>query len=140
MKLREYLEQNNLSEIAQQYLDSSNDLYKKLEINVMDFDITNNRISINAVPPLWFQAHEKIVHGGLIATYIDTIAGVHAMINATGEGKIAFTKTLTVEYLAPMIVGKEYKIISEFEGKVYKCLISRDDFLVAEATIIFAFK
>ena len=142
MKIHEFTEQNNLSEAVKPYLASSRELYEKLEIDILEFeyDQTKDEVVAYVTPKAWLQGHEGVVQGGIAATYLDTVSGVHALLISMPLGKGAFTKTISIEYLARMLVEKEYRVVSTHKDKTFICTIFEGETLIAKAELIFAFK
>ena len=142
MTVGEFIDQNGLTDTVQQYLDSSGELYGKLDLDVLGFvyDQEADTASTTVTPAAWLQGHEGVVQGGIAATYLDTVSGVHALLHSMPLGKGAFTKTISIEYRAPMLVGKEYRVVSTHKDKAFTCAILDVETVVVQAELIFAFK
>ena len=140
--MRDFAQQNKLEGIVEKYIQSSFFLYKKLNISILDFDYDPNTdvVTAEVAPGKDLQAHEGIVHGGIVATYIDTVGGVHAMLHALRNNQVVFTKDLKIEYKKPMLVECGYQIISTHTEKSFIVEIKSDNGLVSRAELIFAFK
>jgi acyl-coenzyme A thioesterase PaaI-like protein len=142
MKIRDFLEQNNLQELVERYLTSSFVFYDSMGISVLDFiyDKEIDSISTEVIPEELVQGHKDVVHGGIVATYIDTVAGVHAMIHALKNNQVSFTKELTIKYKSPMLTHQKYSIVSSHEDKTFSVVIQRGGVIIAEGKLVFAFK
>ena len=142
MILKDYLEQNNLHQVVERYTNSSFAFYDKMGISLLDFmyDPETDFLSTEIIPQSSVQGHEHIVHGGIVATYIDTLAGVHAMIHAMRNHKKAFTKELKIIYKEPMVVGNAYQIVSTHKDKSFTVEINDSGKLICQGELIFAFK
>lgn len=142
MKISEFIQICNLTQLAERYGGSSHELYNELNIDVMSFEYDQAQDVVTAVitPPTRFQGNAGVVHGGIVATYIDTVCGIHAIIHALTTGKRVFTKTMHLSYLAPMLVDKEHQVTSSVNGHTFTCVITCEGIPVAQAELVFAFK
>ena len=142
MKISEFIQQHNLTLMAERYGGSSHELYNELNIDVLgfDYDLVNDTVTAVVTPPTRFQGNAGVVHGGIVATYIDTVCGIHAIIHALASGKRVFTKTISLSYLAPMLVDKEHVVTSVVVDHVFTCTITCNNVPIARAELVFAFK
>lgn len=108
MKLAHYLEENKLKMFMELYSQSSGDLYDRLGIQLAELEIFPEKKSLQLrfVPPTWYQAHPEMVHGGLVCTLCDTLAGILSLVFAVSEGKVVYTKNMSIDFLKPVRIEK----------------------------------
>lgn len=142
MKISEFIQEHRLNAMAERYGGSSHELYNELNIDVLsfDYDLISDTVTAVITPPTRFQGNAGVVHGGIVATYIDTVCGIHAIIHALATGKRVFTKTMNLSYLAPMLVDVEHVVTSSVIDHTFSCLITAGGVPVAKAELVFAFK
>lgn len=78
----------------------------------MQFLTDNERIYSQVTVPLAMAGWDKIIHGGIISTIMDEIMG-RAVIYLLH--KIAVTKSITVDFMKPLYVGRELNAVSSIQ-------------------------
>lgn len=111
MKLSELAKQFP-AELVETYRESSRELYDMIGIDIWsaDWDGEENMLTFEFTAPVAWQAHPGVAHGGMIATVFDSVMGVLAMILAIGQGQITVTKTLSVSFIRPLIIGTGFRV------------------------------
>ena len=103
----------------------------------MRFLTDNKRVYSLVTVPAAMAGWDKAVHGGIISTILDEIMGRVVIFLLQ---KIAVTKSITVDFIKPLYVGKELSVISSIQeiqserqvlvtGEIYS-----DDKVCAKAT------
>ncbi|MBN2223813.1 MAG: PaaI family thioesterase [Deltaproteobacteria bacterium] len=94
-------------------------------------------VSWFSVPPNYC-GWGPIVHGGIISTMLDEAMGWGALVIL---GKLVLSKSISVEFLSPVIAGKEIRVeggvrevIGERKGVLQGFIYSDNDVLCARAT------
>ena len=73
--------------------------------------------------PERFESYPGVVHGGIVSTILDEVMG---NVPAVLEGKLCFTVTLRVKYIAPLRINQLYRCIArrlddgDSNGDLYK--------------------
>ncbi|WP_448872098.1 PaaI family thioesterase [Desulfobulbus propionicus] len=78
----------------------------------MQFLTDNERIYSQVTVPLVMAGWDRTVHGGIISTIMDEIMG-RAVIYLLQ--KIAVTKSLTVDFIKPLYVGRELNAVGSIQ-------------------------
>ena len=78
----------------------------------MQFLTDNERIYSQVKVPLAMAGWDQTVHGGIISTIMDEIMG-RAVIYLLQ--KIAVTKSITVDFIKPLYVGRELNVVSSIQ-------------------------
>lgn len=83
----------------------------QMGLHVIDCDPSNNTaVFESAVPPEWMRNPMGWVHGGMIASLLDSSMGIHSSIYSGGAGTP--TINLNVSYLRPTPAGRQLHIRS----------------------------
>jgi uncharacterized protein (TIGR00369 family) len=108
----------------------------------MEFHLDGETVVSWLKVPEHLSGWDHIVHGGVIATMLDETMGWAALHLLN---KMTLTKSITVEFLKPVYVGKELRvegnpleISSDREAVMQSALFNNDNELCAKATGRFA--
>jgi uncharacterized protein (TIGR00369 family) len=77
------------------------------------------RAAVRWTPPLHYQGYAGVLHGGIISTILDE-AMAHAAISLVGR---AATAELSLEFLKPVMTGRELEIRAEVRERRRRILI-----------------
>jgi uncharacterized protein (TIGR00369 family) len=80
---------------------------------------SEGRAVVRWTPPLHYQGFAGVLHGGIISTILDE-AMAHAAISLVGR---AATAELSLEFLKPVLTGRELEIRAEVRERRRRILI-----------------
>ena len=119
--------------LVQEYLISSNEIYKLFEVSFDKIMVSEKEIffSWNPKKPEKFQAYQNISHGGIILFLADSV-GILAMVEAAKQNKRAYTiNILENSFVSLLKLGNKFSKVL-IKGKIIDI---KKDTLVMEVHI-----
>ena len=127
MKFREAMEK---FPILAEYWKSSFQTYGTLGLNIPEAEIVpGEKFSLEYLCPDNFQAYPNVTHGGIVATLLDSSAGICALALAAKEGKRVLTRNMEVSYRKPLRPGQTVMLT----GKIVEVVTPKT--IIAHATV-----